>query len=128
YAARGGTEIIAWFEERKTAAKTGRPEFMRMVNLLRGGAAEGVIIHKIDRSTRNYRDWADIDELIEGGVDVRPVTIVARTAVYLVNDDSLCGSAPKEVDHSHELRSAGFSCRLSFLEPRDNLGAPARRV
>ena len=47
-------EIIQWFEERKTAAKTGRPEFTRMLKLLRARKAQGVVIHKIDRSTRNY--------------------------------------------------------------------------
>lgn len=70
YAERSGAQIIQWFEERKTAAKAGRPEFARMVKLLRRGKAHGVIIHKIDRSTRNYRDWADINELIESGIDV----------------------------------------------------------
>jgi DNA invertase Pin-like site-specific DNA recombinase len=70
FAARTGAQLTQWFEERKTAAKAGRPEFARMMKLLRGGKAHGVVIHKIDRSTRNYRDWADIDELIEGGIDV----------------------------------------------------------
>jgi DNA invertase Pin-like site-specific DNA recombinase len=70
FAARVGAEIIEWFEERRTAAKTGRPEFVRMMRLLRQGKASGVVIHKIDRSTRNYRDWADIDDLIESGINV----------------------------------------------------------
>lgn len=70
YASHTGAELIEWFDERKTAAKAGRPEFARMVKLLRQGKAQGVVIHKIDRSTRNYRDWADIDELIEDGVEV----------------------------------------------------------
>ena len=70
YAERTGAAIIQWFEEKKTAAKTGRPEFARMMKLLKAGKSAGVIIHKIDRSTRNYRDWADIDELIESGIDV----------------------------------------------------------
>jgi len=33
--------------------------------------AGGVIFHKIDRGARNLEDWNDIQELIEGGVDVR---------------------------------------------------------
>jgi site-specific DNA recombinase len=70
YAARIGATIIEWFVEKKTAAKAGRPQFTRMVKLLRQGKADGVVIHKVDRSTRNFRDWADIDELIEQGVDV----------------------------------------------------------
>jgi site-specific DNA recombinase len=70
FTSRADAEIIEWFEEKKTAAKAGRPEFARMVKLLRQGKAAGVVIHKIDRSTRNYRDWADIDELVEKGIDV----------------------------------------------------------
>jgi site-specific DNA recombinase len=70
YAARIGAEIIAWFTETRTAAKAGRPEFTRMLKLLRAGKAEGVVIHKLDRGTRNYRDWASIDELLELGIDV----------------------------------------------------------
>jgi site-specific DNA recombinase len=70
YASRNGVAIIVWFVDIKTAAKAGRPEFARMVGLLRKARAEGVVIHKVDRSTRNFRDWADIDELIDGGIDV----------------------------------------------------------
>ena len=70
YAARIGATIVEWFVEKKTAAKAGRPQFTRMVKLLRQGKADGVVIHKVDRSTRNFRDWADIDELIEQGVDI----------------------------------------------------------
>jgi site-specific DNA recombinase len=70
YAARIGAEIIAWFTETRTAAKAGRPEFTRMLRLLRAGKADGVVIHKLDRGTRNYRDWASIDELLELGIDV----------------------------------------------------------
>jgi site-specific DNA recombinase len=70
YADRIGATVIEWFEETRTAAKAGRPVFMRMTTLLRAGKAEGVIIHKLDRGTRNFRDWAEIDELIESGIDV----------------------------------------------------------
>jgi DNA invertase Pin-like site-specific DNA recombinase len=70
YADRIGATIIEWFEETRTAAKAGRPVFARMTTLLRAGKAEGVIIHKLDRGTRNFRDWAEIDELIESGIDV----------------------------------------------------------
>jgi site-specific DNA recombinase len=70
YAARHDGEIVEWFRETRTAAKVGRPVFAGMVKLLREGKAEGVIVHKLDRSTRNYRDWAEIDELLESGIDV----------------------------------------------------------
>lgn len=63
-------QIAEWFEERETAAKLGRPVFNQMLRLLKQGTAAGVIIHKIDRSARNLRDWADLGEMIDGGIEV----------------------------------------------------------
>lgn len=70
YAGRQSLTITEWFEEQQTAAKSGRPVWNRMLKLLRGGKARGVIIHKIDRSARNLHDWADLGELTDGGVEV----------------------------------------------------------
>jgi site-specific DNA recombinase len=41
-----------------------------MLKLLRQGKAKGVVIHKIDRSARNLKDWADLGELIDQGIEV----------------------------------------------------------
>ena len=70
YAARNKLEVSRWFEERETAAKRGRPIFNEMLKLLRSGKADGVLIHKIDRSARNMKDWAELGELMDGGVEV----------------------------------------------------------
>jgi len=70
YAQKGSLSLIEWFEERETAAKRGRPVFSQMLTLLRRGKAVGVVIHKIDRSARNLKDWADLGELIDSGVEV----------------------------------------------------------
>lgn len=70
YALRNSIAIVEWFEETLTAAKQGRPLFTRMMKRLRAGEAHGVVIHKIDRSTRNLRDWADLGDLIDAGVAV----------------------------------------------------------
>src|SRR5580700_10140588 len=70
YAQRNQLEISRWFEEQETAAKAGRPVFGTMVKLLGKHVAVGVIIHKIDRSARNLRDWADLGELIDRGVEI----------------------------------------------------------
>ena len=70
YAEKYGFSIVEWFEERQTAAKRGRPVFNAMMKALRNGKADGVVIHKIDRSARNLRDWADLGDLIDAGVDV----------------------------------------------------------
>lgn len=70
YAARQGLRIIRSFEEQETAAKRGRPVFSEMLRLLKRGVAHGVIIHKIDRGARNLKDWADLAELMDIGVEV----------------------------------------------------------
>src|SRR5207245_11339384 len=70
YSHRFGLKIDQWFEERETAAKHGRPVFTQMLKLLRQGKARGVIIHKIDRSARNLKDWADLGEMIDAGIEV----------------------------------------------------------
>ncbi len=71
FAARHGLLIVQWFEEMETAAKLGRREFARMLAVFKKGKMTGVIFHKIDRGARNLKDWNDIQELIERGIDVR---------------------------------------------------------
>lgn len=70
FASRNNLTVSKWFEEKETAAKRGRPVFSNMLNQLRQHKAEGVIIHKIDRSARNLRDWAMFSELPDIGVSV----------------------------------------------------------
>lgn len=70
YAKRHDLTIGEWFEEMETAAKQGRPTFNRLTTLLKQGKAAGVIIHKIDRSARNLKDWAGLGELIDVGIEV----------------------------------------------------------
>ena len=70
HASAHGLSITEWFEETRTAAKRGRPQFTTMLRLLRQGKADGLIVHKIDRSARNLRDWADLGELIDAGIAV----------------------------------------------------------
>ena len=71
YAVRHGLMITKWFEERETAAKRGRKVFAQLLREIRARKAQGLVIHKIDRSARNLRDWADIEDLLERGADVR---------------------------------------------------------
>lgn len=70
FAARHEIRILEWFEERETAAKQGRGEFSRMMQLLKHRRDHGVIFHKIDRGARNLKDWSNIQDLIEIGVSV----------------------------------------------------------
>jgi len=70
YASRQNLSIAEWFEEKETAAKQGRAVFSRMLGKLEKGEAQGIIIHKIDRSARNLKDWANLGDLIDRGIDV----------------------------------------------------------
>ncbi len=70
FASQNNIEITAWFEERETAAKTGRPIFDAMMASLRKGDAEGLVMHKIDRSSRNYADWARLDDVSRLGIKI----------------------------------------------------------
>jgi site-specific DNA recombinase len=70
FASRNNLQVIEWFEEKETAAKSRRPVFTKMLKLLERGRATGLIIHKIDRSARNLKDWAIISELSDKGVGV----------------------------------------------------------
>jgi site-specific DNA recombinase len=70
YAQRNHIDIVEWFEERITAAKKGRPLFAEMLRRLRARCAEGAVMHTIDRSARNLRDWTDLSELIDEGIAV----------------------------------------------------------
>ena len=74
FASRNDLTVTKWFEEKETAAKSGRPVFSSMLKQLKQGKAKGVIIHKIDRSARNLRDWAMFSELPDAGVSVYVAT------------------------------------------------------
>lgn len=70
FASRQNLQVTEWFEEKETAAKSGRPIFTKMLKLLEHRKADGLIIHKIDRSARNLKDWAIISDLSDAGIDV----------------------------------------------------------
>lgn len=70
FAASKNLTITKWFEEKETAAKQGRPIFSQMIKSLRKGEAEGLIVHKLDRLTRNLTEYARIGELIDQGMMV----------------------------------------------------------
>lgn len=70
YAEKNSLDIVRWFEEKETAAKQGRTMFTQMMKLLNKGVVKGVVIHKIDRSARNLKDWAALGDLIDIGIEV----------------------------------------------------------
>jgi len=70
FAGQHNLTVISWFEEKETAAKRGRPIFNQMLRQLKRRRAAGLIMHKIDRSARNLRDWALVSELPSLGIDL----------------------------------------------------------
>lgn len=70
YAERNQFFISQWFEEMETAAKRGRPVFNQAMKILHNRDAQGIILHKLDRGARNLRDWAEIGELSDQGVEI----------------------------------------------------------
>lgn len=74
FAAHHAITITQWFEEKETAAKRGRPVFTALVRALKQRKADGVVIHKIDRSARNFADWAKIGDLADAGIAVHFAT------------------------------------------------------
>jgi len=70
FASANGFTIDHWFEEKETAAKGGRPIFTDMLKQLRRGRADALIMHKIDRSARNMKDWSHVLDLPGFGVSI----------------------------------------------------------
>jgi DNA invertase Pin-like site-specific DNA recombinase len=60
YAKQRHLKIVRWYEEQATAARRGRPVFRETLKGLEEDRGRtGLLLHKIDRGTRNLRDWAD---------------------------------------------------------------------
>ncbi len=65
YAKRNRLTVAREFVEAESAKEAGRPRFNEMLALLRGGKAKGALFEKIDRFSRNFRDWADAGDLVQ---------------------------------------------------------------
>lgn len=70
FASHNAIKIVEWYEEKETAAKTGRPVFNRMIANLRKRKAQGLVVHKIDRFARNLTDYGRISQLMDLGLEV----------------------------------------------------------
>jgi DNA invertase Pin-like site-specific DNA recombinase len=70
YADKHGLVISEWFRETETAAKSGRPVFEKIIKQLNSKKADGLLMHKIDRSARNLRDWATVGDLQDSGIEI----------------------------------------------------------
>jgi DNA invertase Pin-like site-specific DNA recombinase len=68
FAERKGWEVVDVFEDvdiSAFSAKAKRPEFLRMLEVLRVGELDGVLVWKLDRLTRQQRDLVRVMEACE---------------------------------------------------------------
>ncbi|MEK7793582.1 MAG: recombinase family protein [Candidatus Hydrogenedentota bacterium] len=70
YCATHNLTLAQWFEERETAAKSGRRQFNEMLRQLDKGSVAGLVLHKVDRGARNLGDWARLGDLLDRGVEI----------------------------------------------------------
>ena len=138
YAAKRGITVDTWFEEQVSAAKRGRPVFTKLLGLLKSKKSTGLIIHKIDRGARNLRDWADMAELMDRGVEVHFAheSIDLHTRSGRLSADILAVVAADYIRNLREETIKGINGRLRqgifpFAAPvgyLDNGGGKAKTV
>jgi len=68
FAAKEKLEIVASFQEAKTAKEPGRTRFAEMLSLIEKGKAEGILSWHPDRLARNSIDGGKIIHLIDKGI------------------------------------------------------------
>lgn len=73
-AAQRGLVITDWFVELESAAKVGRPIFNAMAGRLKRRQADALMLHKLDRGSRNMTDWGEVSRLLDQGIDFHIAT------------------------------------------------------
>ncbi|WP_306043840.1 recombinase family protein [Mameliella sp. MMSF_3455] len=106
-----------------------------MLRQLKRGKAAGLIMHKIDRSARYLRDWADLGDAIDLGIDVRFVhdPIDLHTRGGRLTADIQAVIAADFIRNLREEVRKGIQGRLRqgfypFKAPRGYLDAGPRQV
>jgi site-specific DNA recombinase len=64
YAERKGFQVVREYTDAETAKKVGRTSFQLMLEEIRQGKANILLVEKTDRLTRNFKDYVEIDDLI----------------------------------------------------------------
>ncbi|MBX4209363.1 recombinase family protein [Candidatus Parcubacteria bacterium] len=84
-----GLTILRTFEETITAKKPGRPQFNEMIERIKKGEANGILVWKIDRLARNPVDEGTIKYLLQEGV-IKNIKATDRD--WYPDDNSLLAS------------------------------------
>jgi site-specific DNA recombinase len=74
YARDEKLEIAKDYVEVESAKESNRPIFNQMVIDLRHSKTKGIIFHKIDRASRNFKDAAQFDDLVKEGYELHFVS------------------------------------------------------
>ena len=64
YAERNKLKIVGIFKEVQSAFELGRPKFAEMIERIKDGEANGILIWEISRLSRNMQDSSTIDNLL----------------------------------------------------------------
>ena len=87
YAERHALAIVKEIRESFSAKKPGRPKFTKMIEDIKAGKADGLIVYKADRLTRNYVDLGILAELLESD---KKSTIALMASIIMIPTVSLC--------------------------------------
>ena len=68
FAQKEGLKIVDRLEESQTAFKPGRPVFEEMLTRIQAGEANGLLVWKADRISRNALDGAKIIQALDDGI------------------------------------------------------------
>lgn len=94
YAALYDHAVVEVIEEDQSAKNLNRPEFRRALAMLRSGAADGLLVAKLDRLTRNLGDWQHLIDnyfgvkagktLVSMGESIDTTTAVGRMMLNMI--------------------------------------------
>lgn len=85
YCASNNLEIFSEVLESQSAKSTGRRLFAKVLTDIKNGNATHLVVEKLDRLTRNLRDLADVEDLVQSGMtlhlvkDGQPITANSRS-------------------------------------------------
>jgi site-specific DNA recombinase len=79
-----GLDVVEFFGESMSAKKPGRPEFIKMINLIKSGKANGIICWSLNRLARNPVDAGDVQWLLQKNIIE---SIVTPSREYLPTDN-----------------------------------------
>ena len=78
YAQQMGYEVTHFFEDKaKTGKTTNRPAFLEMIEFVKSGEVKAVIVHKLDRFSRNLADGLNYQQQLED-MGIELVSVMER--------------------------------------------------